>query len=422
MEENIHVRSYETARQQYAELGVDTDAVLEAMKHVPLSLHCWQGDDVGGFETEDAELSGGGIQVTGNFPGKARNPDELKADIQKAFSLIPGTHRVNLHAVYGEFGGRAVDRDQIEPEHFSSWADWAKEHTAGLDFNGTFFSHPKADSGYTLSSKDKGIRAFWIEHAKRCRSIGEYFGKELGTPTVLNLWVPDGSKDVPVDRMGFRAVLRQSLDDIFSQEISPKYLKESIETKLFGIGSEAYVVGSHEFYLSYALQAGKMICLDLGHFHPTELIADKISSVLLFQDELLLHVSRPMRWDSDHIVVLNDDIYALFQELVRCEVLNRVHIGLDFFDGSVNRIGAWVTGSRASLKALLFAFLEPRKLLLEYEESGNYYARLALLEQLKSMPFGAVWDYYCLTSSAATENKVIGEVLDYEHNVLRRRG
>lgn len=422
MEDTMYVRSYETARQQYAELGVDTDAVLEAMKQVPLSLHCWQGDDVGGFETENAELSGGGIQVTGNFPGKARNPDELKTDIQKAFSLIPGTHRVNLHAVYGEFGGRAVDRDQIEPEHFSSWADWAKEHTAGLDFNGTFFSHPKADSGYTLSSKDEGIRSFWIEHAKRCRSIGEYFGKELGTPTVLNLWVPDGSKDVPVDRMGFRAVLRQSLDDIFSQKISLKYLKESVETKLFGIGSEAYVVGSHEFYLSYALQAGKMICLDLGHFHPTELIADKISSVLLFQEELLLHVSRPMRWDSDHIVVLNDDIYALFQELVRCEVLNRVHLGLDFFDGSVNRIGAWVTGSRASLKALLFAFLEPRKLLLEYEESGNYYARLALLEQLKSMPFGAVWDYYCLTSSVATENKVIAEVLDYEHSVLRRRG
>ncbi len=421
MIQDITVKAYEIAREQYARLGVDTDAVLEKLKEVPLSLHCWQGDDVGGFETDDAQLSGGGIQVTGNFPGKARNPDELRKDIEKVYSMIPGKHRLNLHAIYGEFGGVPVDRDAIEPKHFDGWIDWAKEHTAGMDFNGTFFSHPKADSGYTLSSKDPDIRNFWIEHAKRCRTIGAHIGEKLGSPSVTNVWIPDGSKDYPVDRMGYRRILKDSLDAVFSEDFDPRYLRDAVETKLFGIGSEAYVVGSHEFYMNYANTSGKILCLDLGHFHPTELIADKISSILLFHEELLLHVSRPMRWDSDHIVVLNDDIYALFLELVRSDALERVYIGLDFFDGSLNRLGAWVIGARASLKGLLFALLEPRDTLVAYEESHGYFARLAMLEQLKTMPYGAVWDYYCLTQDSVLESSVIQEVLSYEEKVLRRR-
>ena len=421
VKENIN-KAWEIAVEQYGELGVDPAAALKELKKVPLSLHCWQGDDVGGFETPDSSLSGGGIQVTGNYPGKARNAEELRADLDKVYSLIPGSHRLNLHAIYGEFGGKKVDRDEIEASHFEGWMSWSKEQGVPLDFNGTFFSHPKADDGFTLSSKDKGIRDFWIEHAKRVRLIGAEFGKNQGTACIENVWVPDGMKDIPVDRMGYRSVLKDSLDEVFSENLPAEYLKDAVETKLFGIGSEAYVVGSHEFYMGYAAKSGKMPCLDLGHFHPTELIADKISSTLLFNEELLLHVSRPMRWDSDHVVVLNDDIRFLSEELVRSGKLDRIHIGLDFFDATLNRIGAWTTGSRSTLKGLLYAMLEPTSKLVELEEAGDYYGRLAMLERLKTMPAGAVWDYYCAAEGVPTEAEIFGEVKDYEQKVLSLRG
>ena len=394
MADNIR-KAWEIAREQYGELGVDPSAAIEKLKEVPLSLHCWQGDDVGGFETPDSALDGGGIQVTGNYPGKARNAGELRSDLDRVYSMIPGRHRLNLHAIYGEFGGRRVDRDAIGPEHFSGWTDWSAEKGIPLDFNGTFFSHPKADGGFTLSSPDRGVREFWTEHAHRVRRIAADFGKKQGSPSIVNLWIPDGMKDIPVDRMGYRQRLLHSLDEVFSEKFPAEHMKDAVETKLFGIGSEAFVVGSHEFYMGYAQSRGKIPCLDLGHFHPTELIADKISSTLLFNDELLLHVSRPMRWDSDHVVILNDDIRFLTEELVRSGRLGDIHIGLDFFDATLNRIGAWVTGSRATLKGLLLAMLQPAGRLIELESSGDYYGRLALLERLKTMPFGAVWDYYC---------------------------
>ncbi len=421
MKQETTQKAYELARQRYADAGIDTDRALEILSSTPLSMHCWQGDDVGGFETPDAALSGGGIQVTGNYPGKARNVEELRQDIEQAFSLIPGTHRLNLHASYGEFKGKRVDRDAVAPEHFSGWIDWAKEHAAGLDFNGTFFSHPKADSGFTISSKDEAIRSFWIEHALRCREIGAEMGRQLGSPCVLNLWVPDGCKDYTVDRYAYRKLLKQSLDTIFEKDYDQRYLKESIETKLFGIGSEAFVTGSHEFYMNYACASGKMLCIDMGHFHPAESIPDKISSILLFHEELLLHVSRPMRWDSDHIVVLNDSIYELFQEVVRCGGLGRVHVGLDFFDGSLNRVGAWVVGTRAALKGLLFALLEPTGQMRAFEDQQQFIGRLQLQELQKSMPFGAVWDYYCMTKGVVQEDELLDRMFSYEEKVLRGR-
>ena len=405
---------YEYAKEQYAEIGVDVDRALEKLKTIALSVHCWQGDDVGGFETPDAALSGGGIQVTGNYPGKARNQEELKKDLTKMYSLVPGKHRLNLHASYGDFQGEKIDRDQIEVKHFQSWADWGKDNGIKLDFNGTFFSHPLAEDGFTLSSKNRDVRNFWIEHAKRAREITAFFGKEQGSPSVHNLWVPDGAKDNVVCRMDHRTILKDSLDEIYSVDYSDKEIKDAVECKLFGIGSESYVVGSHEFYMGYALTRNKLLCLDMGHFHPTESIADKISSVYQYLDEILLHVSRPVRWDSDHVVTLNDDIYALMQELVRSGKIDNTYMGLDFFDATLNRLGAWVVGARASLKGLLYALLEPYARLKSYEEEGNNFGRLALLEESKTKPFGIVWDQYCREAGTLTDREMIGEVLAYE--------
>jgi L-rhamnose isomerase len=414
-------KTYQFAKDKYAELGINTEKAIETLSKIPISLHCWQGDDVGGFEKPNAELSGGGIQVTGNYPGKARTIAELQADAHKAFSLIPGKHRFNLHAIYGDFGGNLVDRDQITTDHFKGWINWAKEIGVKLDFNATCFSHAKANDGFTLSSKDEKIRKFWIEHVKRCRAISAFIGKELGSPCIHNLWIPDGMKDIPADRWTHRALLKNSLDEIFESEFDPMEVKDALESKLFGIGSESYVVGSHEFYLGYAIANQKMVCYDLGHFHPTESVADKISSTLQFVDELLLHVSRGVRWDSDHTVILNDDVSAVAQEIVRANVLSRVNIALDFFDATLNRIGAWVLGTRATLKALLFALLEPFDKLKPAEEKGNYFARLALLDEMKTMPFGAVWDYYCLKNNVPVEQGLIQAVHKYEKEVLFKR-
>ena len=412
---------YAWAKERYAQLGVDTDRALDALRRVPLSLHCWQGDDVGGFENDEG-LTGGGIQATGNYPGKARNADELRADLDKALSLIPGRHRLNLHAIYADTHGRPVERDQLLPEHFAAWLDWAKAHQLGLDFNGSFFSHPKAADGFTLSSRDEGVRRFWVAHGIACRQIGAYFGRELGTPCVTNVWIPDGFKDIPVDRKTPRAILQRSLDEIFAEKSDPRFHLDAVESKLFGIGSESYVVGSHEFYLGYAIKNCKLLCLDAGHYHPTEIIADKISSVLTHLDEILLHVSRGVRWDSDHVVILNDDLRAIAEEIVRGDYLGRVHFGLDFFDASINRVAAWVIGSRCVLKALLLALLEPIKTLRALETSGDYTGRLALLEELKTLPFGAVWDYYCLTQDVPVGPAWLDVVRAYEREVLATRG
>ena len=394
---------------------------MTALEELELSIHCWQGDDVGGFESPDAKLEGGGIQVTGNYPGKARNSAELRGDMVKLFDLLPGKHRINLHASYGEFGGKIVERDKIEKKHFAGWVSWAREQSVKLDFNATYFSHPLADSGFTLSSKEKSIRDFWIDHSKCCREIAAYFGREQGSPCVNNIWIPDGTKDFPVDRGGHRAILVEVLDEIFRDEFPESELQDAVEAKLFGIGSEAYVVGSHEFYLGYAVSRKKVLCVDMGHFHPTELVADKISSILPFVEKMLLHISRPMRWDSDHVVLFDDNVRFLAEELVRCGRIRDIYLGLDFFDASINRVGAWAIGSRATLQALLFAFLEPHKKLVEYEVSGNNFARLALLEQVKAMPFGAVWDHYCTTHDVPTQSRIIEEILGYEEKVLSRR-
>jgi L-rhamnose isomerase len=413
-------KGYAWARDRYAALGVDTDAALETLRRIPISLHCWQGDDVGGFEN-DQGLTGGGIQTTGNYPGKARNADELRTDLDKALSLIPGTHRVNLHAMYAETGGRKVDRDRLGPEHFRGWIDWARARGLGLDFNGTFFSHPKAADGFTLASCDEGIRRFWVDHGIACRNIGAAFGRELGSPCVTNIWIPDGYKDTPVDRQTPRQILKRSLDEIFAEPLDPRLHRDAVEGKLFGLGSESYVVGSHEFYLGYAIANRKLLCLDAGHFHPTEGIADKISSVLTYLDEILLHVSRGVRWDSDHVVVLSDDLRAIAEEIVRGQYHDRVHIGLDFFDASINRVAAWVIGTRCTLKALLLALLEPRAQLLAREAVGDYTARLALLEEVKTLPAGAVWDYCCLRQGVPVGPAWLDEVRTYERAVLARR-
>jgi L-rhamnose isomerase len=414
-------KAFELARERYAELGVDALRALTTLRGIAISLHCWQGDDVGGFES-DAGLTGGGIQATGNYPGKARTADELRTDLDQALRLIPGQHRLNLHANYADYPGRKVERDELLPEHFARWIDWAKAGGMGLDFNGTFFSHPKADDGFTLASRDEGIRCFWVAHGIACRRIGAHFGRELGTPCVTNVWIPDGYKDITVDRKTPRERLRQSLDEIFAEPLDPRFHLDAVESKLFGIGSESFVVGSHEFYLGYAIANQKLLCLDSGHFHPTEGIADKISSVLLWLPEILLHVSRGVRWDSDHVVILSDDLRAIAEEIVRGGYLGRVHIGLDFFDASINRVAAWVIGTRAMLKALLAALLEPTPTLQDMETTGDFTGRLALLEELKSLPLGAVWDHYCLSQNVPAGPAWLDEVRTYECNVLSRRG
>lgn len=413
-------RMYSLAKERYGEIGVNTDVVLEEFGKVAVSLHCWQGDDVGGFEHTESQSSGG-IQATGNYPGKARNADELRQDMEKAMSLIPGRHRINLHAMYAETGGKKVERDELLPEHFSRWLDWAKERGVGIDFNPTCFAHPMADSGFTLSHKDKAVREFWIRHCIACRKIGEYFGKELNNPAVTNIWIPDGYKDLPVDRKSPRERLKESLEVILSAPVDTRWNKDSVESKLFGIGSECYVVGSHEFYLGYAVERKILLCLDMGHFHPTELVADKISAVLLYVPEILLHISRGVRWDSDHVVIVNDDVQYLMEEIVRGEFLSRVHIGLDFFDASINRISAWVIGTRSVLKALLKAMLDPVEKLRAYEWGGDFSSRLALLECTKALPWGAVWDYYCYWSNVPLDTEWMDEVKRYEREVLSQR-
>ena len=412
--------AYALAKERYASLGVDPDAALARLAQIPFSLHCWQGDDVGGFEGSGEALSGG-IATTGNYPGRARSAEELRADLDKAYSLIPGTHRLNLHALYAETGGRKVERNHLLPAHFSGWVDWARAKGHGLDFNPTCFSHPKAASGLTLASYDPAIRQFWIEHCVACRKIGEHFGRELGTPCVTNIWIPDGLKDTPADRRTPRVLLRESLDAVFAEEIDPRYNLDAIEGKLFGLGSESYVVGSHEFYLGYAVAKRKLLCLDSGHFHPTETIADKLSAVLLYLDEILLHVSRGVRWDSDHVVILSDDLQAIAQELVRGDFLGRAHVGLDYFDASINRVAAWVVGGRNFLRAMLLALLEPSDQLRAMEVAGDYTGRLALLEELKGLPFGAVWDYFCWQRGVPVGVSYLDVIRDYEKQVQLKR-
>ena len=413
-------KSYANAKESYAQFGVDTDKALTRLARIAISLHCWQGDDVGGFEGA-GDTADGGIQATGNYPGKARTADDLRKDFEKAASLIPGKHRINLHAMYAETAGKKVDRNELGPEHFVRWIDWAKAQGLGMDFNPTFFAHPKAADGFTLSHRDAAIRRFWVEHGIACRKIGAYIGRALGTPCVTNVWIPDGFKDIPVDRKTPRALLRDSLDALFAEKTDPKVNLDAVESKLFGIGSESYVVGSHEFYLGYAVRNNKLLCLDAGHFHPTEGIADKISSVLLYLDEILLHVSRGVRWDSDHVVILSDELRATAEEIVRHGFQDRVHIGLDFFDASINRIAAWVTGTRTMIKALLLALLEPTDMLKKTEQEGDFTARLALLEEIKTLPFGAVWDQYCLKQGVPVGAAWLDEVRRYEKDVLSKR-
>lgn len=413
-------RRYEDAKQVYASLGVDADAALAQLKSTAISLHCWQGDDVGGFEIHEGAVAGGGIMATGNYPGAARTADQLRADAEKAFSLIPGKLRFNLHAIYAETDGEVVDRDKLEPKHFAKWMAWAKKLGICLDFNPTFFAHPLANDGYTLSHANPETRKFWVRHDIACRRIAEAMGRSQGSACVVNHWIPDGAKDQPVDRWSPRKRLVESLDEIFAAKIDGTYCKDAVECKLFGIGSEDYVVGSHEFYMCYAMTHQPMICLDMGHFHPTETIHDKISAVLTFQDELLLHVSRGIRWDSDHVVILNDDIRCLFQQIVRGNALACTNIALDFFDASINRIGAWVVGTRATQKAILAALLEPTKQLVDFENAGNGAAKLALLEECKTLPLGAVWDMFCLQSGSPTGTAWINDMLDYDKVVAQR--
>jgi len=412
--------AYALAIERYREIGVDAEAALARLGTIPISLHCWQGDDVRGFEQSGSSL-GGGLAATGNYPGRARTADELRADATKALSLIPGRHRFNLHACYGEFGGRKVDRDEIRPEHFAAWIDWARSLGIGLDFNPTYFSHAKAADNLTLSHPDQGIRRFWICHGIASRKIGEAIGRALGGPCVTNFWIPDGMKDTPVDRAGPRARLADALDQIFEEPIDRALNRDSVEGKLFGIGLESFTVGSHEFYLGYALTRKTLYTLDTGHYHPTETITDKISAVFSFLPELLLHVSRGVRWDSDHVVILNDELEAIGQELVRGAYLERTHIGLDYFDASINRVAAWTIGARNMLKAILKALLEPIVRLRAAEAAGDYTARLALLEETKTLPFGAVWDHHCDACGVPVEEAWLADVRRYEQDVLSAR-
>lgn len=411
-------KNYLAAKEAYAAIGVDTDKALKTLAGIPISLHCWQGDDVNGFESNAGGTSGG-ILATGNYPGRARTPDELRADLSKAFSLLPGAKRLNLHAIYLDTK-KAVERNRIEPKHFESWIQWAESEKAGLDFNPTFFGHPKASSNLTLSSPDASIRKFWIEHAKACRKIAAAMGKRLKTPCIMNTWVQDGFKDITVDRLQARKRLMASLDEIFSEKISPKYMKDAVESKLFGIGVESCTVGSSEFYLGYAVKNNLLLCLDSGHFHPTEVISDKISSVLLYLDEILLHVSRPVRWDSDHVVIFDDELQAIAREIVNCGA-DRVHIGLDYFDATINRIAAWCIGTRNMQKALLKALLEPSAALKKMEKEFQGTRKLSLLEELKSFPLGAVYDYFCEMQGVPVGMKWMDEVTAYEKKVLFKR-
>ena len=410
---------YEEARERYAVLGSNTEQAMEELAKIRISVNCWQGDDVKGFLFRDRDLSGG-IQATGNYPGAARTPQELRQDMEKAFSLIPGKHKVNLHSTYADTDEK-IDLDAIEPRHYESWVQWAKEQGLGLDFNPTCFSHEKAESGYTLSRADESIRSFWVEHCRRSRRVGEYFGKELGQKCVTNIWVPDGSKDIPVDRYSPRLRLKQSLDEIFAERIDPAANLDAVESKLFGIGSESYVVGSHEFYMGYAMKNDVAVCLDAGHFHPTEVISNKISSLLLFSNEMLLHVSRPVRWDSDHVVILDDELQEIAFEVVRNGLLPRIHIGLDFFDASINRVAAWVIGTRNMQKALLRALLEPTAQMKQLELDGDYTARLAYLEELKAMPWQAVWEEFCRRQNVPGGLGWLDEVRAYEKSILESR-
>ena len=412
--------AYKLACERYAELGVDAEAAPKKLVKIPISLHCWQGDDVRGFENPDGDLTGG-IQTTGNYPGRARTPQELRGDLDFVFSLIGGSHRVNVHACYAEFEkGKKVDRDALQPEHFKGWIDWAKKNGLGMDFNPTLFSHPMFD-GFSLASRKKKIRDFWIRHTIATRRIAAAIGKALGSPCVNNVWIPDGFKDIPADRATPRKILNDSLDICFEEQFSPKHMLDAIESKLFGIGAESYTVGSHEFYMGYAVKNQKVLTLDAGHYHPTETISDKLSACLLFVPEILLHVSRGVRWDSDHVVIVNDDLLAIAQELVRLDQFKRVHIGLDYFDASINRIAAWVIGVRAMQKALLFAMLEPIKLMTDAEKSEDYASRLAWTETAKTMPFGAIWDKFCEDEDVPLDTAWLQEVKTYEANVLSKR-
>ncbi len=417
MNEKLITEAYDIAKERYVAIGTDVDKVLDQLQDFHLSLHCWQADDVTGFEVQAGQLTGG-IQATGNYPGKARNIDELRQDIIEAKSLIPGTHRLNLHEIYGDFQGKIVDRDEVTPDYFQSWIEWGKENNMKLDFNSTSFSHPKSGS-LSLSSPDDGIRNFWIEHTERCRAIAEEMGKAQGDPCIMNIWIHDGSKDITVNRYRYRELLKDSLDKIFATEY--ENMKDCIESKLFGIGLESFTAGSNEFYASYAAQHHKMLTLDTGHFHPTESVADKVSAMLLYVPELMLHVSRPVRWDSDHVTLMDDPTLDLFSEIVRAGALDRVHYGLDYFDASINRIGAYVTGSRAAQKCMLRALLEPLDLLRRYEAEGRFFERLALLEEAKALPWNAVYDMFCLKNDVPVGTDFIGEVEKYEREITSKR-
>jgi len=413
-------QAYEYAKARYADLGIDVEKTVDQLDKISISLHCWQADDVKGFENKEGDLTGG-IQATGNYPGSSRSVDELRKDIEKVLTLLPGKHRLNLHAIYGDFGDEFVDRDQIEPKHFQSWIDWANNVGIKLDFNSTFFSHAKSESGLTLSSPDKEIQSFWMEHLRRCRYIAAEIGRQQGSPCIHNIWIPDGSKDRTVNRLGYRANLKYALDTVLAEKIDSKYLVDCIESKLFGLGLESYTVGSHEFYMGYGVKNNMVVTLDAGHFHPTEVISDKISSLLLFVPEIMLHVSRPVRWDSDHVVILDDELQHLTQEIVRADALDRVHVGLDYFDASINRIGAYVVGVRATQKAFLLALLEPIEKLRAYEANGQNFERLALLEELKSLPWGAVYNYYCMKQGVTPGEAYIADIQEYEKEVTLKR-
>ena len=412
-------QAWELAKQRFNAVGVDVENALKTMERLPVSMHCWQGDDVAGFENPEGSLTGG-IQATGNYPGKARNAAELRADLEMALTLIPGPKRLNLHAIYLE-SDTPVARNKIEPRHFSNWVEWAKKHHLGLDFNPSCFSHPLSADGFTLSSANPETRQFWIEHCQASRRISAYFGEQLGTPSVMNIWIPDGMKDTPIDRLAPRQRLASALDEVIAEKLNPAHHIDAVESKLFGIGAESYTVGSNEFYLGYAASRQTALCLDAGHFHPTEVISDKISSAMLYVPRLLLHVSRPVRWDSDHVVLLDDETQAIASEIVRHNLFNRVHIGLDFFDASINRIAAWVIGTRNMKKALLRALLEPTNHLRNLEESGDYTARLALLEEQKSLPWQAVWEMYCQRNDVPFDASWLKAVREYEEQILSQR-
>lgn len=417
MNSKLTTQAYALAKERYAAIGIDTEEVLEQLRNFHLSMHCWQADDVKGFEVQAGALSGG-IQSTGNYPGAARNIDELRSDILKAKSLIPGSHRLNLHEIYGDFQGKVVDRDEVTVDHFRSWIDWGRENDTLLDFNSTSFSHPKSGN-LSLANPDKGIRDFWIEHTRRCRDIADGIGKAQGDPCIMNIWVHDGCKDVSVNHYLYRSLLRDSLDKIFSEDKAN--MKDCIEGKVFGIGLESFTVGSHDFYTAYAAANGKIPTIDTGHYHPTESPADKVSALLCFVPELMLHVSRPVRWDSDHVTIMDDPTQELFSEIVRAGALDRVHYGLDFFDGAINRIGAYVIGTRSAQKCMLRALLEPRELISRYELEDRHFEVLALMEEAKSLPWNAVYDEFCLRSNVPVGDAFIAEIQAYEKDVLSKR-